>query len=60
MAERKGAFLHVEAPASAGEASVVAAVASDMAADSAVDMVAVATDRRMTQMRQTKFENCIG
>ena len=33
----------------------MAAVVWDMAADSAVDMVAVATDRRTTQMRQTKF-----
>ena len=33
----------------------MAAAVSDMAADSAVDMVAVATDRRTTQMRQAKF-----
>ena len=54
-AERKEAFPRVEAPASAGEAPAVAAVVSDMAADSAVDMAAVATDRRTTHMRQTKF-----
>ena len=54
----------MEAPASAEEASVVAAVVSvavvsDMVAVLAEDMVAVATDRRRLRCGKRNSENCI-